>query len=199
MHQLKIKRFLAHFVLDHIFIEYLKYSHHLTIEQVKLLEFILQFTEEYYKENLSLNIIIFYKDYQKNELLNLITHLYDYNWISKKRDPHDQRRLIITLTQAQRKKINQLFEDFNVFLEVKSKSITNHTHLTLLSYYFKCHAQFKVIEQSHIYSRLSLEELYILGLLLINNNETSFKSIKLHSLRGLVTLRPIIKKLQTKG
>ncbi|MDR4210921.1 accessory regulator Y, partial [Bacillus thuringiensis] len=36
MQQQKIKRFLAHFVLDHVTIEYLKYGHQLTIEQLKL-------------------------------------------------------------------------------------------------------------------------------------------------------------------
>jgi len=64
MQQQKIKRFLAHFVLDHVTIEYLKYGHQLTIEQLKLLIFILHFTENH-KEDLSLNMIIFYKNYQK--------------------------------------------------------------------------------------------------------------------------------------
>ena len=64
MQQQKIKRFLAHFVLDHVTIEYLKYGHQLTIEQLKLLIFILHFTENH-KEDLSLNMIIFYKIIKK--------------------------------------------------------------------------------------------------------------------------------------
>ncbi len=64
MQQQKIKQFLAHFVLDHVTIEYLKYGYQLTIEQLKLLIFILHFTENH-KEELSLNMIIFYKNYQK--------------------------------------------------------------------------------------------------------------------------------------
>ena len=100
MQQQKLKQFLAHFVLDHVTIEYLKYGYQLTIEQLKLLIFILHFTENH-KEELSLNMIIFYKNYQKNKLLKSITHLYEFNWISKKRHPYDQRRLVITLTQNQ--------------------------------------------------------------------------------------------------
>ena len=50
MQQQKIKQFLAHFVLDHVTIEYLKYGYQLTIEQLKLLIFILHFTENH-KEN----------------------------------------------------------------------------------------------------------------------------------------------------
>ena len=56
MQQQKIKRFLAHFVLDHVTIEYLKYGYQLTIEQLKLLIFILHFTENH-KEELSLNTV----------------------------------------------------------------------------------------------------------------------------------------------
>ena len=81
MQQQKIKQFLAHFVLDHVTIEYLKYGYQLTIEQLKLLIFILHFTENH-KEELSLNMIIFYKII-KNKLLKSITHLYEFNWISK--------------------------------------------------------------------------------------------------------------------
>ena len=77
MQQQKIKRFLAHFVLDHVTIEYLKYGHQLTIEQLKLLIFILHFTENH-KEDLSLNMIIFTKII-KNQLLKSITHLYEFN------------------------------------------------------------------------------------------------------------------------
>ena len=64
MQQQKIKRFLAHFV-DHVTIEYLKYGYQLTIEQLKLLIFILHFTENH-KEELSLNTIIFYKIIKTN-------------------------------------------------------------------------------------------------------------------------------------
>ena len=84
MQQQKIKRFLAHFVLDHVTIEYLKYGHQLTIEQLKLLIFILHFTENH-KEDLSLNMIIFYKNYQ-NQLLKVL-HIY-MNLIDFKNDIH---------------------------------------------------------------------------------------------------------------
>ena len=80
MQQQKIKRFLAHFVLDHVTIEYLKYGHQLTIEQLKLLIFILHFTENH-KEDLSLNMIIFTK--LSKPIVKSITHLYEFNWISK--------------------------------------------------------------------------------------------------------------------
>ena len=84
MQQQKIKRFLAHFVLDHVTIEYLKYGHQLTIEQLKLLIFILHFTENH-KEDLSLNMIIFYKNYQ-NQLLKVL-HIY-MNLIGFQNDIH---------------------------------------------------------------------------------------------------------------
>lgn len=198
MQQQKIKQFLAHFVLDHVTIEYLKYGYQLTIEQLKLLIFILYFTENH-KEELSLNMIIFYKNYQKNKLLKSITHLYEFNWISKKRHPYDQRRLVITLTQNQCSKITQLIEELEHFLEVKSTLINEINHSTLLSYYLKCHSQFRVIEKSCTPQHLTLEELYLLGLLIISDNKTTFKSIKVHSLKGIISLRPIIKTLQSKG
>ena len=84
MQQQKIKRFLAHFVLDHVTIEYLKYGHQLTIEQLKLLIFILHFTENH-KEDLSLNMIIFTKII-KNQLLKVL-HIY-MNLIDFKNDIH---------------------------------------------------------------------------------------------------------------
>ena len=84
MQQQKIKRFLAHFVLDHVTIEYLKYGHQLTIEQLKLLIFILHFTENH-KEDLSLNMIIFYKII-KNQLLKVL-HIY-MNLIGFQNDIH---------------------------------------------------------------------------------------------------------------
>ena len=46
---------------------------------------------------------------------------------------------------------------------------------------------------------LTLEELYLLGLLIISDNKTTFKSIKVHSLKGIISLGPIIKTLQSKG
>ena len=84
MQQQKIKRFLAHFVLDHVTIEYLKYGHQLTIEQLKLLIFILHFTENH-KEDLSLNMIIFTKII-KNQLLKVL-HIY-MNLIGFQNDIH---------------------------------------------------------------------------------------------------------------
>lgn len=47
--------------------------------------------------------------------------------------------------------------------------------------------------------QLSLEELYILGLLIINNEPSTYKNIKAHLLKGVVTVSPIIKKLYAKG
>ena len=134
MQQQKIKRFLAHFVLDHVTIEYLKYGHQLTIEQLKLLIFILHFTENH-KEDLSLNMIIFYKII-KNQLLKVL-HIYMNLIDFKKRHPYDQRRLVITLTQNQCSKITQLIEELEHFLEVKSTLINEINHSTLLSYYLK--------------------------------------------------------------
>ena len=84
MQQQKIKQFLAHFVLDHVTIEYLKYGYQLTIEQLKLLIFILHFTENH-KEELSLNMIIFTKII-KNKLLKVL-HIY-MNLIDFKNDIH---------------------------------------------------------------------------------------------------------------
>ena len=66
----------------------------------------------------------------------------------QKRHPYDQRRLVITLTQNQSSKITQLIEELEHFLEVKSTLINEINHSTLLSYYLKCHSQFRVIEQS---------------------------------------------------
>ena len=196
MQQQKIKRFLAHFVLDHVTIEYLKYGHQLTIEQLKLLIFILHFTENH-KEDLSLNMIIFYKNYQ-NQLLKVL-HIY-MNLIGfQKRHPYDQRRLVITLTQNQCSKITQLIDELEHFLEVKSTLINEINHSTLLSYYLKCHSQFRVIEQSCTSQHLTLEELYLLGLLIISDNKTTFKSIKVHALKGIIAMGPIIKTLQSKG
>ena len=117
----------------------------------------------------------------------------------QKRHPYDQRRLVITLTQNQCSKITQLIEELEHFLEVKSTLINEINHSTLLSYYLKCHSQFRVIEKSCTPQHLTLEELYLLGLLIISDNKTTFKSIKVHSLKGIISLRPIIKTLQSKG
>ena len=92
-----------------------------------------------------------------------------------------------------------MFEDFKAFLEMKSKSIKHIHHFTIIPYYFTCHEQFEEIQKSANFKHLSLEELYILGLLIINNKQTTFKNIKAHSLKGIVTVSPIIKKLQLKG
>ena len=101
----------------------------------------------------------------------------------QKRHPYDQRRLVITLTQNQCSKITQLIEELEHFLEVKSTLINEINHSTLLSYYLKCHSQFRVIEQSCTSQHLTLEELYLLGLLIISDNKTTFKSIKVHALK----------------
>ena len=198
MHQQKIKSFLAHFVLDHISIEYLRVSYNLTVEQLKLLQFIYHFTEKH-KKGLSLNAIIFYRNYSKNHLLKLINQLYDFNWLTKKRDPLDQRRLIICLSAVQHEKIALMFEDFKSFLELKSKSIAYINQHTALPYYLNCHDQFESIEKVPFQDQLSLEELYILGLLIISNEPSTYKNIKAHLLKGVVTVSPIIKKLYAKG
>lgn len=46
--------------------------------------------------------------------------------------------------------------------------------------------------------QLSLEELYILGLLIINNEPSTYKNIKAHLLKGVVTVSPIIKNCMPK-
>lgn len=165
---------------------------------MKLLQFIYHYTTEY-NEGLSINAIIFYRNYSKNHLLKLINHLYDFDWITKKRDPLDQRRLIICLSHEQCENIISMLEDFKSFLRLKAKSVEYLNQFSVLPYYYNCHEQFETIKHEISQNHLSLEELYILGLLIINNKQTTFKNIKAHNLRGLVTMSPIIKKLYDKG
>ena len=86
----------------------------------------------------------------------------------------------------QHEKIALMFEDFKSFLELKSKSIAYINQHTALPYYLNCHDQFESIEKVPSQDQLSLEELYILGLLIINNEPSTYKNIKAHLLKGLL-------------
>lgn len=194
MSNVKIELFIAHYMIIKGANDYLKYSYHLTLDHIKLLYFLVN--ENNNEKYIDLNHLTKFE--QKTKILQMLKYLYQHHWILKERKDEDQRKLSITITELQKEKIHFLFSEL---LEIISSNqlIINARTKHSIQYYITCNEMMSYINQCLNEYNLTIEELYVLATLLINENEMTIKYMRYQTQRGVGSLSPNIKKLKQKG
>lgn len=196
MSYVKMNCLVAHYMLVKLANDYLKYSYHLTINHVKLLYFILYLYDE--NRHIDISQLEMYNKRSKFSILKMLQYLYQNNWISKERDDKDQRKLVITMSEQQKNKIHLLFNEIDEMLESR-KIIINQRVSNHILYFIKCGEVLDDMDKQLMINNLSLEEVYLLAILLNNDNEMTVKYMRYKTQVGIVSLSSIIKKLNQKG
>ncbi|MCG7307364.1 MULTISPECIES: transcriptional regulator, SarA/Rot family [Staphylococcus] len=194
MPNVKIKTFIAHYMIIKVAKDYLKYSYHLTFDHIKLLYFLVN--EKNNEKYMDLNQLEMVE--QKTKILQMLQYLYQQHWILKDRKDEDQRQLSISITELQKQKIHFLFSELLEMLN-SNQLIINATTKHSIKYVITCNEMISYISQCLNKYNLSIEELYVLATLLINENEMTIKYMRYQTQRGVVALSPNIKKLKQKG
>lgn len=194
MPNVKIKTFIAHYMIIKVANDYLKYSYHLTFDHIKLLYFLVN--EKNNEKYMDLNQLEMVE--QKTKILQMLQYLYQQHWILKDRKDEDQRQLSISITELQKQKIHFLFSELIEMLN-SNQLIINDTTKHSIKYVITCNEMISYISQCLNKYNLSIEELYVLATLLINENEMTIKYMRYQTQRGVVALSPNIKKLKQKG
>ncbi|PTU87634.1 transcriptional regulator [Staphylococcus pasteuri] len=128
----------------------------------------------------------------------MLQYLYQNNWISKERDDKDQRKLVITMSEQQKNKIHLLFNEIDEMLESR-KIVINQRVSNHILYFIKCGEVLDDMDEQLMINNLSLEEVYLLAILLNNDNKMTVKYMRYKTQVGIVSLSSIIKKLNQKG
>ena len=194
MPNVKIKTFIAHYMIIKVANDYLKYSYHLTFNHIKLLYFLVN--EKNNEKYMDLNQLEMVE--QKTKILQMLQYLYQQHWILKDLKDEDQRQLSISITELQKQKIHFLFSELLEMLN-SNQLIINATTKHSIKYVITCNEMISYISQCLNKYNLSIEELYVLATLLINENEMTIKYMRYQTQRGVVALSPNIKKLKQKG
>lgn len=196
MSYVKMNCFVAHYMLVKLANDCLKYSYHLTINHVKLLYFILYLYDE--NKHIDISQLEMYNKRSKFSILKMLQYLYQNNWISKERDDKDQRKLVITMSEQQKNKIHLLFNEIDEMLESR-KIVINQRVSNHILYFIKCGEVLDDMDEQLMINNLSLEEVYLLAILLNNDNKMTVKYMRYKTQVGIVSLSSIIKKLNQKG
>ncbi|MCO0861388.1 transcriptional regulator, SarA/Rot family [Staphylococcus pasteuri] len=196
MSYVKMNCFVAHYMLVKLANDYLKYSYHLTINHVKLLYFILYLYDE--NKHIDISQLEMYNKRSKFSILKMLQYLYQNNWISKERDDKDQRKLVITMSEQQKNKIHLLFNEIDEMLESR-KIVINQRVSNHILYFIKCGEVLDDMDEQLMINNLSLEEVYLLAILLNNDNKMTVKYMRYKTQVGIVSLSSIIEKLNQKG
>ena len=168
--------------------ELLKYSKNLNIEHLNVLYAII----DYHKTK---------KTYlSKRTLLYLVSHLYHENWIFKSYDANDQRRLRILPVEMYERKMNHLLLEIGELLENNYlKTSIKNMNYCKLTYLITIYKVLSKIEKNIKHYQLSLNDLLVLGIIWLNQNDISLKSINYFSRCQSININLVIKRLQQSG
>ena len=163
--------------------ESLRYAYHMNMQQFKILLFIKDYSTAH-ERPLTIQTLVIKEHCNKAMMLKYLAQLYAMHWISKKRNPNDQRRLIIYMTKIQHKKIEHLLQ------EIK-KIIANYDIDAKLDF----HDDF---ELTSLHDSIHLDELFILGLIYLYPNAYNMAQLKYVIEQHNMYITPLIKSLVDK-
>lgn len=193
------KSFLVHYDMLKVTSDFIKDSYHLTVEQLQLLRKLIHYTKAGSNQIIVEDILSPQCDISRTALLHMLTQLNQRQWLSKYRNPVDQRRLCVTISKTQYIRIKHIISEISQFMERYYKRYILITNDDYLDYLFKCEEIIKTFKIKLLEEHLTLEELYLLGLLLQYKQATTIKHIQTNSVKQIITLSPTIKKLTLKG
>lgn len=100
MSKFKVKRLTAHILMLKVINDMLKYSFHLTLTQVKLLNLLVK-SDDLKAKVPSIDCLLKLNEIEsKIALFQMLSYLNNHQWLSKQRDQRDQRKLKIALNKT---------------------------------------------------------------------------------------------------
>lgn len=178
--------------------ESLRYAYHMNMQQFKILLFIKDYSTAH-ERPLTIQTLVIKEHCNKAMMLKYLAQLYAMHWISKKRNPNDQRRLIIYMTKIQHKKIEHLLQEIKKIIanyDIDAK-LDLHCHFKLKEF-----MDVKVLhddfELTSLHDSIHLDELFILGLIYLYPNAYNMSQLKYVIEQHNMYITPLIKSLVDK-
>ncbi|HCY6555708.1 TPA: SarA family transcriptional regulator [Staphylococcus aureus] len=117
MSKFKVKRLTAHILMLKVINDMLKYSFHLTLTQVKLLNLLVKYDNSD-SNSASIDRLLKMKEIQsKMALLQMLSYLNNHQWLLKGRDQRDQRKLTISINKMHIDKIEYMNNELSDYIE----------------------------------------------------------------------------------
>ncbi|MGZ1818625.1 transcriptional regulator, SarA/Rot family, partial [Staphylococcus argenteus] len=117
MSKFKVKRLTAHILMLKVINDMLKYSFHLTLTQVKLLNLLVK-SDDLKAKVPSIDCLLKLNEIEsKIALFQMLSYLNNHQWLSKQRDQRDQRKLKIALNKNHMNKIEYMNNEVNDYIE----------------------------------------------------------------------------------
>lgn len=139
MSKFKVKRLTAHILMLKVINDMLKYSFHLTLTQVKLLNLLVKYDNSD-SNSASIDRLLKMKEIQsKMALLQMLSYLNNHQWLLKGRDQRDQRKLTISINKMHIDKI----EYMNMSLVTILNVILVNIHLILVVTMYRIYCRHK--------------------------------------------------------
>lgn len=114
MSKFKVKRLTAHILMLKVINDMLKYSFHLTLTQVKLLNLLVKYDNSD-SNSASIDSLLKMKEIQsKMALLQMLSYLNNHQWLLKGRDQRDQRKLTISINKMHIDKIEYMNNELTI-------------------------------------------------------------------------------------
>ncbi|HDH4370840.1 TPA: SarA family transcriptional regulator [Staphylococcus aureus] len=183
MSKFKVKRLTAHILMLKVINDMLKYSFHLTLTQVKLLNLLVKYDNSD-SNSASIDRLLKMKEIQsKMALLQMLSYLNNHQWLLKGRDQRDQCKLTISINKMHIDKIEYMNNELSDYVSYLLSSQELFRNL-------KCYLNM---------CQLTLEELYVLGILNLHKGQLTVKELQGEFHHPIFAVSPILKCLILKG
>ncbi|WP_420228457.1 transcriptional regulator, SarA/Rot family [Staphylococcus aureus] len=211
MSKFKVKRLTAHILMLKVINDMLKYSFHLTLTQVKLLNLLVKYDNSD-SNSASIDRLLKMKEIQsKMALLQMLSYLNnhqwllkardqrDQQWLLKARDQRDQRKLTISINKMHIDKIEYMNNELSDYIERYFGQYTFDFSCDYVSYLLSSQELLLNLKCYLNMCQLSLEELYVLGILNLHKGQLTVKELQGEFHHPIFAVSPILKCLILKG
>lgn len=194
-----IKIVVVHIMMLKVIDDFLKYSFHISISQVKILKLLLNY--QYQKMHISSMDYLLDSGYvnSKISLLQMLNDLNNRNLLTKIKDINDQRKLSILLSNAQIQRIEYLLKEIDDYLAHHFKHYFFQSVTDRVKYLIKSHQTIKKLSEYLALGDLTIEEIYVLGILSLHDHRLTIKELQYEQQHQFMIVSPIIKKLIEKN
>ena len=135
----------------------------------------------------------------KMALLQMLSYLNNHQWLLKGRDQRDQRKLTISINKMHIDKIEYMNNELSDYIERYFGQYTFDFSCDYVSYLLSSQELFRNLKCYLNMCQLSLEELYVLGILNLHKGQLTVKELQGEFHHPIFAVSPILKCLILKG
>ena len=188
MSKFKVKRLTAHILMLKVINDMLKYSFHLTLTQVKLLNLLVKYDNSD-SNSASIDRLLKMKEIQsKMALLQMLSYLNNHQWL-----------LTVSINKMHIDKIEYMNNELSDYIERYFGQYTFDFSCDYVSYLLSSQELLRNLKCYLNMCQLSLEELYVLGILNLHKGQLTVKELQGEFHHPIFAVSPILKCLILKG